>query len=106
MRIFQNHSGTIFAHQHNVPLWVGEFGSLYNGLVEEIPDRLRSMEDQIFTYEKAEISWTPWTYKDINVMGWVQLAPNSEYLRLVTPVLEAKRLLAVDFWQKNLPPPQ
>ncbi len=65
---------------------------------------MRSMEDQISTYDKAEISWTPWTYKDINVMGWVQLAPDSEYLRLVGPVLEAKRLLAVDFWLKNLSP--
>jgi hypothetical protein len=36
-------------------------------------------------------------------MGWVQLAPDAEYLRAVGPVLEAKRQMATDFWMKWLP---
>jgi endoglucanase len=48
--------------------------------------------------------WTTWVYKDVGVMGWVHLDPGSEYLQRLKPVHEAKRLLAVDFWMKWLPP--
>jgi aryl-phospho-beta-D-glucosidase BglC (GH1 family) len=102
-RIFQQHSGTAFARQHNVPLWVGEFGAAYNGPAAENPDRLRALDDQIAVFEEGGASWTTWTYKDIDVMGWVQLAPDSEYLRVVAPVLEAKRQIQTDFWMKWLP---
>jgi aryl-phospho-beta-D-glucosidase BglC (GH1 family) len=102
-RLFQQHSGTAFARQHNVPLWVGEFGAAYNGPSQETPDRLRALDDQIAVFEEGGASWTTWTYKDIDVMGWVQLAPDSEYLRAVGPVLEAKRQMATDFWMKWLP---
>jgi aryl-phospho-beta-D-glucosidase BglC (GH1 family) len=102
-RIFQQHSGAAFARQHNVPLWVGEFGAAYNGPAAETPDRLRALDDQIAVFEEGGASWTTWTYKDIDVMGWVQLAPDAEYLRVVGPVLEAKRQMATDFWMKWLP---
>jgi endoglucanase len=102
-RLFQQHSGTAFARQHNVPLWVGEFGAAYNGPSQETPDRLRALDDQIAVFEEGGASWTTWTYKDIDVMGWVQLAPDAEYLRAVGPVLEAKRQMATDFWMKWLP---
>ncbi len=103
-RIFQQHSGTAFARQHNVPLWIGEFGAAYNGPAAEIPDRLRALDDQIGVFEEGGASWTTWTYKDIDVMGWVQLAPDSEYLRTIAPIMEAKRQMATDFWMKWLPP--
>jgi hypothetical protein len=45
-----------------------------------------------------------WTYKDIHVMGWVQLAPDSAYIRRITPILEAKRALATDFWMGWIAP--
>jgi len=102
-RLFQQHGGTAFARQHNVPLWVGEFGAAYNGPSQETPDRLRALDDQIAVFEEGGASWTTWTYKDIDVMGWVQLAPDAEYLRAVGPVLEAKRQMATDFWMKWLP---
>ena len=102
-RIFQQHSGTAFARQHNVPLWVGEFGAAYNGPAAENPDRLRALDDQIAVFEEGGASWTTWTYKDVDVMGWVQLAPDAEYLRVVAPVLEAKRQIQTDFWMKWLP---
>jgi hypothetical protein len=62
--------GTIFSRRHNVPLWVGEFGSIY---------------------------------KDVGVMGWVHLDPESEYMQRLKPVHEAKRQLAVDVWMHWLP---
>jgi endoglucanase len=99
----REHEGTRYARQHNVPLWVGEFGSAYNGLPQEKPDRLRALDDQIDVFEEAGIHWTTWTYKDVGVMGWVQLHPECAYLQLLKPVLEAKTRLATDSWGNWLP---
>ena len=46
-KVFLNHEGTRFAQAHNVPLWVGEFGSAYNGPAQENEDRLQALDDQI-----------------------------------------------------------
>lgn len=102
--LFESHSGPRFARKYNVPLWVGEFGAAYNGPQTEIPDRLRALNDQLDVYEEAQVHWTTWTYKDIHVMGWVQLDPESAYVRAVEPVLEAKRELSADFWMGWLAP--
>jgi endoglucanase len=96
--VFDHHEGSRFTRQHNVPLWVGEFGAAYNGPAEEIPDRLRAMEDQLEVFNQAGAHWTTWTYKDIHVMGVVQLAADSAYVRAIRPVLDAKTALATDFW--------
>jgi len=95
--------GTVFSRQHNVPLWVGEFGSIYNGPPEENPCRMAAMADQIDIFNERGIHWTTWVYKDVGVMGWVHLDPASEYMQRLKPVHEAKRQLAVDFWMQWLP---
>lgn len=102
--VFHTHSGARFAENYNVPLWVGEFGSAYNGPAQEIPDRIRSMQDQISVYEDFGAHWTTWTYKDIDVMGWVQLHPESEYVERIKPALRAKKELHTDNWMGWLPP--
>ncbi len=101
--LFARQEGTQFTRQHNVPLWVGEFGSIYNGPPEEIPDRMRALDDYIDVFEGYGAHWTTWTYKDVGVMGWVHLDPESSYMRLVQPLLEAKRRLNTDFWMSWLP---
>jgi endoglucanase len=103
-QIFLNHSGTRFTQKYQVPLWVGEFGPAYNGLAHEIPDRLRALDDQLSVYNEYGAHWTMWTYKDIYVMGWVQIDPTSAYIRTILPVLEAKKALATDFWMGWIPP--
>ena len=90
--------GVRYTRKHNVPLWVGEFGAAYNGPPTEVPDRLRAMDDQLNLLNSQGDHWTTWTYKDINVMGWVQIQPDSAYARAVRPVLEAKTELQTDFW--------
>jgi aryl-phospho-beta-D-glucosidase BglC (GH1 family) len=95
--------GARFARDRGVPLWVGEFGSVYNGPKKEIGDRLRALDDQIAVFERHGAHWTTWTYKDVGVMGWVSLSPGSPYLRLVADELEAKRLLDADQWMGWLP---
>ena len=103
-QVFLNHSGTRFCQQHNVPLWVGEFGSAYNGPTEEVPDRLRALDDQLQVFNENNAHWTMWTYKDIHVMGWVQLKPQSEYVHAIRAILEAKERLSTDFWMGWIAP--
>lgn len=102
--LFYNHEGPQFARQHNVPLWVGEFGSVYNGPQDENEDRLEALDDQITVFERQSAHWTTWTYKDVGVMGWVTLPPESEYMQVIAPALKAKYELYSDFWMRWLPP--
>jgi endoglucanase len=97
--IFEIHSGTRYAQKYNVPLWVGEFGARMDGPQEEWPDRCRSLDDQLEIFDSFSAHWTSWTYKDVCRHGWVVLDPESEYLHLIAPVLEAKRALGLEtYW--------
>jgi hypothetical protein len=66
-------------------------------------DRLRSLDDQIGAFETYGAHWTTWTYKDVGVMGWLMLDPESDYMQLVKHELEAKKLLDTDQWMGWLP---
>jgi len=100
---FLAHEGTQFMQKYNVPLWAGEFGSPYNGPAAKVPDRMRALDDQISVFEQYGVHWTTWTYKDVGVMGWVYLNPESEYIQRIKHSLETKRLLNSDFWMSWLP---
>ncbi len=100
-REFWNDQGTVFARKHNVPLWVGEFGSQYHGPVDQVPDRLRNMDDQLSIYNECGAHWTTWTYKDAGVMGWVTLDPDSEYMQIIKPIQDAKRSLGAENFVAN-----
>jgi endoglucanase len=102
-QFFLTRSGTRFIQKYDVPLWVSEFGAVYNGPAHEIPDRLRALDDQLAIFDQYGVHWTMWTYKDIDVMGWVQLAPDAPYVRTIRRVLDAKRDLSTDFWMSWIP---
>lgn len=102
-KAFLSHEGSRFARRHGVPLWVGEFGAVYNGPAREVPDRLRALSDQIGVFERNGVHWTTWTYKDVGVMGWAMLDPQSDYMQIIRPVLEAKAQLDTDQWMSWLP---
>jgi aryl-phospho-beta-D-glucosidase BglC (GH1 family) len=101
---FLNQEGTVYTKKHNVPLWIGEFGSVYNGLASEVPDRLRAMDDQIAIFERHDAHWTTWTYKDVGVMGLVVLDPESEYRARVGDFIKKKEQLGADDWMAWMPP--
>ena len=103
-RSFLNADGTKFTQQHNVPLWVGEFGSVFNGPADENGDRLRALDDQIGIFERNEIHWTTWNYKDVGVMGMLTLDPASPYMERIKELLRKKAALGTDDWMKWLPP--
>jgi endoglucanase len=95
---FLEASGTRFTQKYNRPLWVGEFGSAFNGPPAETPDRLRALDDQLEVFNQHQAHWTMWVYKDIHVMGWLQISPESPYFRTVTPLLKGKQAVFADFW--------
>jgi aryl-phospho-beta-D-glucosidase BglC (GH1 family) len=103
-RTFLDAEGTKFTKQHNVPLWVGEFGSVYNGPSDENGDRLRALDDQIGIFEPHDAHWTTWNYKDIGVMGMLTLDPASPYMERISDLLRKKAALGTDDWMSWLPP--
>ena len=103
-RFFLDAEGTQFTKQHNVPLWVGEFGSVFNGPPGEAPDRLRALDDQIGIFERNDAHWTTWNYKDVGVMGMLTLDPASPYMERIKDLLRKKRALGTDDWMRWLPP--
>jgi aryl-phospho-beta-D-glucosidase BglC (GH1 family) len=103
-QVFDQNEGTRYSREHGVPLWVGEFGSVYNGAPEEISDRLRALDDQLAVFGANGAHWTAWTYKDVETMGWVMLRKDSEYVQRIARVLELKRTLGTDSWAGWLSP--
>jgi len=103
-RSFLETEGSKFTQQHNVPLWVGEFGAIYNGPPEENPDRLRALDDQIAIFERNNAHWTTWNYKDVGVMGMLTLDPASPYMQRISGLLRKKAALGTDDWMSWLPP--
>jgi aryl-phospho-beta-D-glucosidase BglC (GH1 family) len=103
-RNFLDAEGTKFTQEHNVPLWVGEFGSVYNGPPDENADRLRALDDQIGIFERNEAHWTTWNYKDVGVMGMLTLDPASPYMERIKDLLRKKAALGTDDWMSWLPP--
>lgn len=101
--VFLSHEGTTFTQKHGVPLWVGEFGSVYNGVPDTVPDRLRAMDDQIGIFERHGAHWTTWTYKDVGVMGLLVLDPQSEYRQRVGDFIRKKEQLGTDDWMAWMP---
>lgn len=101
---FLEAEGTKFTQQHDVPLWVGEFGSVYNGPSDENADRLRVLDDQIGIFERNEAHWTTWNYKDVGVMGMLTLDPSSPYMERIRGLLQKKAALGTDDWMSWLPP--
>jgi hypothetical protein len=103
-RSFREAEGTKFTQQHNVPLWVGEFGSVFNGPSGENADRLRALDDQIGIFERNDAHWTTWNYKDVGVMGMLTLDPASPYMERIGDLLKKKAALGSDDWMSWLPP--
>jgi endoglucanase len=102
-QFFLDAQGTKFTQQNNVPLWIGEFGSVFNGPPDEAADRLRALDDQLSIFERHGAHWTTWNYKDIGVMGMLTLNPESPYMERIKEILRKKKALGTDDWMRWLP---
>ncbi|MDR1559354.1 MAG: glycoside hydrolase family 5 protein [Clostridiales bacterium] len=95
--VFYNSQGVQFALKYNVPLFVTEFGSAYNGDPDKTTDRLRSQDDQLAVFTEFGAHWTVWTYKDTGVMSLLTLAGDSEYIRLLKTAASKREELNTQF---------
>lgn len=84
--------------EHEVPIWVGEFGPVYKGEPEADAMRYQLLRDQLEIYTEHEVSWFIWTYKDIGLQGVVYASSDSPWMRRIAPNLEKKARLGVDSW--------
>src|SRR3712207_1695330 len=57
--------------EHQIPIWVGEFGPVYTGQPEADAMRYQLLTDQLAIYQRYQASWALWTYKDIGLQGVV-----------------------------------
>jgi Endoglucanase len=89
---------TAYMREHKVPFWVGEFGPVYTGNVENDAMRYQVLRDQLDIYDRYEANWAIWTYKDIGLQGVVYAAPDSPWVQHLQAFLEKKQRLAVDSW--------
>lgn len=85
--------------RHEVPVWVGEFGPVYPvGDPESHSARYQVLRDQLDIYDRHEVSWSIWLYKDIGLQGVVYTDADSEWIQRIKPILEKKARLGVDSW--------
>ncbi|MGH3169277.1 MAG: glycoside hydrolase family 5 protein [Trebonia sp.] len=89
---------TAYMREHNVPVWVGEFGPVYGAGPERDAQRRRLLADQIDIYEAAGASWSVWTYKDIGVQGLVTVPPDSPWMTRTAAARAKKKAVAADHW--------
>jgi endoglucanase len=83
---------------HNVPIWVGEFGPVYPGNPGADAMRYQVLQDQLEIYARYEVNWAIWTYKDIGLQGITYTKPESAWITCIQPVLEKKARLGADSW--------
>ncbi|ATZ55979.1 hypothetical protein BCIN_12g05220 [Botrytis cinerea B05.10] len=93
-----------FMHTHSVPSWNGEFGPVYaDPSVEpnasEINNQRYSLLGaQLQIYDKYQIPWCIWLYKDLGLQGMVTASSSSPYNSLTSSFVEKKRALQLDLW--------
>lgn len=95
-----------FMHENKVAAWNGEFGPVYEDpkvagteKAEVVNgQRYSLLGEQLKIYDKYQISWSIWLYKDIGLQGMVCVDPASRYMKTIEPFLEKKRVAQLDAW--------
>ncbi|RDW80490.1 glycoside hydrolase family 5 protein [Coleophoma crateriformis] len=96
-----------FQQKMKAVAWNGEFGPVYSDPLtdadaEEInQERYNLLGAQLEIYDKYQIPWSIWLYKDIGVQGMVYTSPDSKWNKTIAPFLEKKRALQLDAWGKH-----
>ena len=95
-----------FMTSKGTPIWNGEFGPVYaNPMLDKDADEINQerynlLAAQLEIYDKYQIHWSIWLYKDIGIQGMVHTSPESQWNKLLQPFLEKKRHLQLDAWGK------
>jgi len=93
-----------FMKQHGCPIWNGEFGPVYADPASDADadainqDRYNLLGQQLEIYDKHEIHWSIWLYKDIGIQGMLHTDKNSKWNRTIQPFLDKKKCYRLDAW--------
>ncbi len=87
-----------FMIEHDIPVWVGEFGPIYSGNPQDDQKKYHLLNDQLEIYNHFQASWAIWLYKDIGLQAMVYTDPESKWNRRIQPFFEKKTRLGADAW--------
>ncbi|WVQ81196.1 hypothetical protein IAT38_003318 [Cryptococcus sp. DSM 104549] len=96
---------TEYMRKHKGPIWVGEFGPVYQTADDGYPDwkhindtRFDVLKVQLDIYAKAQASWSIWIYKDVGFQGMIYAGEETAYVSLLKEFLHKKKFIAADKW--------
>lgn len=95
-----------FMQERKVVAWNGEFGPVYSDPTVDADageinqERYNLLDAQLAVYDKYQISWSIWLYKDIEVQGMVYTDPEGPWMKTIQPFLEKKKRYQLDAWGK------
>lgn len=84
-----------YARKFDLPVWVSEFGMIYNTRYNE--DKKRLLADQLDIFRERGYGWAQWGYKDIGNMGLVICDPDGPWMRFVSEFIRKKVRFRSDF---------
>jgi hypothetical protein len=92
-----------FMKSHKCPIWNGEFGPVYSDTRDEDAasvnqDRYNLLGEQLAIYDRHQISWSIWLYKDIGIQGMLHTDPKSKWNLRIQPFLDKKKRFRLDAW--------
>ncbi|KAK6906345.1 hypothetical protein I203_100330 [Kwoniella mangroviensis CBS 8507] len=96
---------TEYMRKHKGPVWVGEFGPVYQNAHDGFPNwdkindsRFDVLNLQLDIYDKARASWSIWLYKDVGFQGMVYAGEDTPYVKLIWEFLQKQKHLAANKW--------
>jgi hypothetical protein len=99
-----------FMTENKTPVWNGEFGPVYADQTFDTDaetvnqERYNLLGDQLRIYDKYNISWSIWLYKDIGLQGMIYTNPESKWNKTLKPFLDKKRDFWLDKWGRRPAP--
>jgi len=87
-----------FMLEHQVPIWVGEFGPVYTGDPAADAMRYQVLRDQLEIYKHYGAHWAIWLWKDIGLQGIMSTAPDSPWMQRIGAFVAKKARLGADHW--------
>ncbi|GIC93545.1 glycoside hydrolase family 5 protein [Aspergillus udagawae] len=96
-----------FMNTNGTAIWNGEFGPVYANPRTEAEaetinqERYSLLGEQLRIYDKYNIHWSIWLYKDIGLQGMIHTSPDSKWNKTIQPLLEKKKKFWLDAWGRE-----
>ena len=94
-------------NEKGTAIWNGEFGPVYADPRADAEasainqERYNLLGEQLRIYDKYNIHWSIWLYKDIGLQGMIYTNPDSKWNKTIQPFLEKKNHFWLDCWGRR-----